>query len=244
MFGVRGSEQMSPRRPTLGSMPIAHPHPTRVAVISPASLEREGLKLVLEDAGFAVAIEAEDLAAIPSVLADDKMPELFVVDVSADGNLGQWREQLAVLRHQFPQARIVLLSNRLTPDVWLICSQLDLDGYLSKISRPLVFRRQLELIVAGERMFPFEIFQEPSVVQSGASPSERGAVRLSQLDEQILRHLLAGHSNRTIAARLQVTESTVKARMKSVFQKIHANNRTQAAVWALKHGMTPVTDAV
>jgi DNA-binding NarL/FixJ family response regulator len=32
--------------------------------------------------------------------------------------------------------------------------------------------------------------------------------------------------------------------MKSVFQKIHANNRTQAAVWALKHGMTPVNDAV
>ena len=244
MFAVRGSEQMSPRRPTLGPMPIAHPHPTRVAVISPAPLEREGLKLVLEDAGFAIAIEAEDLAAIPPALADDNLPELFVVDVSADGNLAEWREQLGVLRHRFPQARIVLLSNRLTPDWWLICSQLDLDGYLSKVSRPLVFKRQLELIVAGERMFPFEIFQESSAVQPGSAVTERGAVRLSQLDEQILRHLLAGHSNRIIATRLQVTESTVKARMKSVFQKIHANNRTQAAVWALKHGMTPVNDGV
>jgi len=244
MFAVRGSEQMSPRRPTHGPMPIAHPHPTRVALISAAPLEREGLKLVLEDAGFAIAIEAEDLAAVPPAMADDKAPELFVVDVSADGNVAEWREQLGMLRHRFPHARIVLLSNRLTPDWWLVCSQLDLDGYLSKISRPLVFKRRLELIVAGERMFPFEIFQESPAVQPGATMTERGAVRLSQLDEQILRHLLAGHSNRTIATRLQVTESTVKARMKSVFQKIHANNRTQAAVWALKHGITPVSDAV
>jgi len=225
-------------------MPIVHPHPARVAVISPAPLEREGLKLVLEDAGFAVAIETDDLAAIPPAMGDDKVPELFVVDVSGDGSVVQWREQLGVLRQRFPRARIVLLSNRLTPDWWLVCSQIDLDGYLSKISRPLVFKRQLELILAGERMFPFEIFQDSAVVHNGSTLTEHGAVRLSQLDEQILRHLLAGHSNRIIATRLQVTESTVKARMKSVFQKIHANNRTQAAVWALKNGMKPLTDAV
>lgn len=235
---------MSPRRLSIGPVPIVRPHPARVAVISPAPLEREGLKLVLEGAGFAIAIEVADPAAIPLNLTDAATPELFVVDVPADGDLARWRESLGALRQRFPHGRIVLLSSRLTADWWLICSQADLDGYLSKISRPQVFKRQLELILAGERMFPFEIFQESAAVHSAATVTARGAVKLSLLDEQILRHLLAGHSNRTIATRLQVTESTVKARMKSVFQKIHANNRTQAAIWALKHGMKLTTDVI
>lgn len=244
MLAVRGSEQMSLRRPTIGPIPIATPRPTRVAVISPTPLEREGLKLVLADAGFGVAIEAADLAAIAPVLSDDAVPELFVVDVPADSNPNQWREQLGALRQRFARARIVLLSSRLTPDWWLICSQMDLDGYLSKISRPQVFKRQLDLILAGERLFPFEMFQESTAAKTISMVTERRTVTLSQLDEQILRHLLAGHANRAIAAQLRVTESTVKARMKSVFQKIHANNRTQAAIWALKHGVKPITDAV
>jgi len=244
MVAVRGSEQMSLRRPTIVPMPIASPHPTRVALISPTPLEREGLKLVLADAGFVVAIEVADLASIAPLLSNDAVPELFVVDVPADSNPDQWREQFGTLRQRFARARIVLLSNRLTPDWWLICSQMDLDGYLSKISRPQVFKRQLELILAGERMFPFEMIQQSTAAKTGSVVTERGAVTLSQLDEEILRHLLAGHSNRTIAARLHVTESTVKARMKFVFQKILANNRTQAAIWALKNGIKPITDAV
>ena len=244
MLAVRGSEQMSLRRPTINPVPIASPRPTRVAVISPTPLEREGLKLVLADAGFVVTIEVADLTAIVPVLSDDAIPELFVVDVPADSDLNQCREQLGTLRQRFARARIVLLSSRLTRDWWLICSQMDLDGYLSKISRPQVFKRQLDLILAGERIFPFDMLQESIAAKTTSTVTDGRAVSLSQLDEQILRHLLAGHSNRTIAAQLRVTESTVKARMKFVFQRIHANNRTQAAIWALKHGVKPIADVV
>lgn len=244
MFAVRESEQMSPRRSSMGPAPMMRPRPARIAVISSTPLEREGLKLVLEGAGFTVAIEVAELAALPPTLTDDTVPELFLIDVPAQGDFAGWRAELGVLRQRFARTRIVLLSSRLTADWWLVCSQVDLDGYLSKISRPQVFKRQLDLILAGERMFPFEIFQGPATVHAVPAATDRGTVALSQLDEQILRHLLAGHSNRTIALRLRVTESTVKARMKSVFQKIRANNRTQAAIWALKHGVKPITDAI
>lgn len=234
---------MSPMRPSIGLIPTARPHGARIVVISPVPLEREGLKLVLEGAGFTVAIEAPELAAISPKLAENVVPDLFVIDVPAHGDIAQWRAELGAVRQQFARARIVLLSNRLTADWWLICSELDLDGYLSKGSHPQVFKRQLNLILAGERMFPFEIFHE-TATQATSVTANHGGVVLSKIDEQILRHLLAGHSNRTIAARLRITDSTVKARMKSVFQKIHANNRTQAAIWALRHGVKPITDAV
>jgi two-component system, NarL family, nitrate/nitrite response regulator NarL len=71
-----------------------------------------------------------------------------------------------------------------------------------------------------------------------------GQSSLSPSDAQILRYLLAGYANKAIAERLKIAESTVKARMKSVFQKIHAANRTQAALWALKRGIKSIDDKV
>ena len=44
-----------------------------------------------------------------------------------------------------------------------------------------------------------------------------------------------GHSNKGIARSLEITEWTVKAHLKSILRKIGAHNRTQAAVWALRH---------
>jgi DNA-binding NarL/FixJ family response regulator len=51
--------------------------------------------------------------------------------------------------------------------------------------------------------------------------------------KEILSHLLAGHSNKLIARELGITEATVKVHLKSVLRKIGADNRTQAAIWAL-----------
>lgn len=216
-------------------------HAPRVALISTSPLERDGLKLVLTGSGFSVVAEAGSVAALVLALAVDTMPELFVVDVPTDGEHDRWRAELGALRQRFATAHIVVLAGRLTADWCAVCWQTKLDGYLSKSNGAAVFKRQLDLVLAGERMFPFELLQE-----SAASPvNRRGAVApplLSPCDAQILSYLLAGHANRTIATGLRLMESTVKARMKSVFHKIHAANRTQAAVWALQHGIKPIDD--
>jgi two-component system nitrate/nitrite response regulator NarL len=55
---------------------------------------------------------------------------------------------------------------------------------------------------------------------------------------QILNCLLGGFSNKTIANRLQISEGTVKVHLKGILKKINVQNRTQAAIWALNHGLT------
>jgi two-component system nitrate/nitrite response regulator NarL len=65
-------------------------------------------------------------------------------------------------------------------------------------------------------------------------PEERGVV-LSARESQILRCLVEGASNKEIARRLQVTETTVKAHVKGLLRKVRASNRTQAAIWALNN---------
>jgi len=58
--------------------------------------------------------------------------------------------------------------------------------------------------------------------------------RLSEREEQILKALVRGHSNKVIARTCAVTEATVKVHMKSILRKIRVANRTQAAIWALE----------
>jgi two-component system nitrate/nitrite response regulator NarL len=58
---------------------------------------------------------------------------------------------------------------------------------------------------------------------------------LSEREEQVLRALVRGHSNKMIARMYSVTEATVKVHMKSILRKIRVANRTQAAIWAIRN---------
>jgi two-component system nitrate/nitrite response regulator NarL len=58
---------------------------------------------------------------------------------------------------------------------------------------------------------------------------------LSERENQILRALVRGHSNKVIARMFSLTEATVKVHMKSILRKIRVANRTQAAIWAVQN---------
>jgi two-component system nitrate/nitrite response regulator NarL len=62
-----------------------------------------------------------------------------------------------------------------------------------------------------------------------------GVHGLSEREEQILKALVRGYSNKMIARMCFVTEATVKSYMKSILRKIRVANRTQAAIWALQN---------
>ncbi len=210
---------------------------TTVGVIAAASLEREGLALLLEHAGFAIAFEAGSIDDVPPAV-----PNLFIIDIHSDEDTEGWVGRLASFRGRYPTTRFVLLAARLTVRGWMICSGADFDGYLSKTSDLKVLKRQLHLIMAGERLFPFELVREVAArrfLSRNAAPARAAADLISPAETEILRYLLAGYRNRMIAARLKVSDATVKARMKTVFRKIQVSNRTQAAVWAENHGITP-----
>jgi len=66
-------------------------------------------------------------------------------------------------------------------------------------------------------------------------PTLQNRPGLSEREAQILNGLVQGHANKVIARSCDITEATVKVHMKSLLRKIHVANRTQAAVWALKH---------
>jgi NarL family two-component system response regulator LiaR len=60
---------------------------------------------------------------------------------------------------------------------------------------------------------------------------------LSEREVQILRLVAQGYTNQEIAAELQLSEKTVRNRLSEIFQKLHLNNRTQAALYAIREGL-------
>lgn len=209
-----------------------------VLLISPSILEREALALILERAGFAVHTASYELEELDGAAL---RPDVILLDLPGDPAAlnAAWLQEL---HSGFPNALLVVLAQQPDTDWLLLCRGAKLDGYLSKTTPAPIFCRQLGLIAGGERILPVRILREMASTadQSGGESDVRRRA-LCKRDLDVLRLLVAGHSNKVIAARLQIAESTVKVAMKTVFAKISVANRTQAAVWALNNGIdTPV----
>lgn len=75
----------------------------------------------------------------------------------------------------------------------------------------------------------------PRIAKRWLDDPARRCQMLSAKEAAILHYLARGASNKVIARRLAITEATVKAHVKSVLRKTLVKNRTQAAIWAVRH---------
>jgi two-component system nitrate/nitrite response regulator NarL len=119
--------------------------------------------------------------------------------------------------------------------------QCEADGLLLSDVAPDVLIKSLELTLLGERLFPASAIQricEASILRPQACDMQDADSILSTREVEVLRHLMAGQANKVIARDCGITESTVKVHVKAILRKIQAANRTQAAVWARRHGIS------
>ncbi len=187
--------------------------------------------------GLALGAPAEALAA----LRRGARPDLLLVSVDR-ANLDGWRDPLRELRDQAPQARMVLLGETLSQQLLGLALQLGAEGCLHKDITGDALKRALHLVQLGMTVFPTavaELLDDGGEAEAAVDPAEAG--ELSRRELEILRCLLAGQSNKAIARQLDITESTVKMHFKNLMRKIRAQNRTQAAVWAIQHGLAAPT---
>ncbi len=110
-----------------------------------------------------------------------------------------------------------------------------LDGLLARSMSPEALRRSIELVLLGENVFPTR------VAEASVNPADEDdvadALGVSVRDLSMLRLLAKGLSNRAIATRTGLPESTVKSQVRQALARIGAQNRTQAALWAIEHGL-------
>jgi two-component system, NarL family, nitrate/nitrite response regulator NarL len=205
--------------------------------------------------------EASDLDGMLSCLRSPKNgdPDLVIVDAVL---CHERANVVEAIKEEGGRARVVVLGydiNTISRDDVLVA-----DGLLTFDISANMMVHSLDLIQKGERVVPRELMQALSArPQQDRNQSTRSVQTArpgrsqapSPREAEILQRLLQGHSNKTIARELGITETTVKVHLKSLLRKISASNRTQAAIWALNNGYSadagsplftvagPVTDA-
>ncbi|WP_341912112.1 response regulator transcription factor [Ferrovibrio terrae] len=209
---------------------------TPVLHIDRNQLFREGLRRILDDSPFYVSFEASSFSEGASQIVAQK-PGIVIIDTDGYGEV--LPELMLCARSVAVPPRVVVLTNAVAIPRLASALGAGVDGYLLKDMSAEALKQSLRLVMMGEKVFPTDLadllINNRFVTQNGGQ-TERNST-LSERETEILACLVNGHSNKAIANRLQITEGTVKVHLKGVLKKIHAQNRTQAAIWALQHGI-------
>ncbi len=209
----------------------------KVLLISSSRLLREGMKPLLAGSPYRIEMEATDLEEALEKLPAARDVELVLFDFVAARKDAV--EHIQKMRDIVPKARLIILSDDTTIVQLARTLGNGADGYLLKDTSPDALVQVLNLAMLGERVFPtclVRMLIDGRTEADGWVPSV-SATGLSEREVEILRHLVDGASNKAIANRLTIAESTVKVHMKGILRKIRRKNRTQAAIWAVQNGL-------
>jgi two-component system, NarL family, response regulator len=128
-----------------------------------------------------------------------------------------------------PRPRIIVMTTYETEEDVRRTLQAGAKGFLVKGALPEQILETVRRVARGEALVPAKI---ASMLTESLSHPE-----LSARELEVLRHLAAGQSNKEIGEKLQITEHTVKAHMKSILVKLGAFGRTEAIAIATKRGL-------
>jgi two-component system nitrate/nitrite response regulator NarL len=209
---------------------------TPLVVIETNRLFREGLRHLFSASSFDVVYESGSVEdAIPFV--ESLQPALVLVGLSDSDDV---ITRVSQIRAAAPRTRIVILADSIRINRLADAMTTGVDGYLLKNMSADALHQSLRIVLLGEKVFPTELAN----LLTGdrlVSRSDRGSTYhlngLSDREMQILSHVRKGGQNKQIANDLKISDGTVKVHLKSILKKIHVQNRTQAAIWALAHGV-------
>jgi DNA-binding NarL/FixJ family response regulator len=226
--------------------------PIATVLVGPSGLFQEGLIRILNASNFRVvssSVCVHDLLLIP--LAQHR-PILLVIDVEDDSEAEF--SQIAVFKAVHPDSHVVVLANRYQSGNIVSAFRAGANGYLIKAAAYDAFIKSLELVMLGQTILPAEILtfiqDHEAYREYDASSRATGFVLkvaleadghytplLSMREKCILRCLIEGEPNKSIARKINIAEATVKVHVKTILRKIRVHNRTQAAVWAMNNGL-------
>jgi DNA-binding NarL/FixJ family response regulator len=202
----------------------------RVLLAEDHAVVRNGLVELLAGAEDVevIATAADGEQALASV--EELRPDVVLMDISMPKVDGI--RATASIAQADPDVRVVMLTAFSDRD--RVVSALDAGavGYLLKDAEPDEVLEAIRAASRGEAPLAPRAARELL-----AARSEQRHADLSKREREVLGLVAEGLPNKLIARRLEISEKTVKAHLTSIFQRIGVTDRTQAALWAHRHGV-------
>jgi DNA-binding NarL/FixJ family response regulator len=217
----------------------------KILIVDDHPLFRQGLVDVIDtDPGLDVVAQAAD-GEVAIARALEHRPDVILMDVNlpnANG-LGVTRRILSEL----PRTKVIILTGYDDAEQVFHALRLGAAAYCSKDIPPESLLHTVYSVFKGDYVVHGEVMSHEEIVQWVQQrfnrfkfpldgQSSEPFTPLSPREMEILEMVTRGASNKEIANQLSISQQTVKNHMTAVLRKLHVDDRTQAAVYALRHG--------
>jgi len=200
---------------------------------------RKGLNLFLHTQKDLEIIGEAENGLIAVELAKKLNPDIILMDLSMPVLDGI--EATKAILAQNPEAKIMILTSFSDKDHVIPALEAGASGYQFKDSDPDQLVHAIRSLYQGEKQL------DPKVTSSLLSylqgqKEHQPIQELTKREKEVLKEITLGKSNKEIAATLYITEKTVKTHISNILSKLGLQDRTQAALYAVRNGLDQPTN--
>jgi NarL family two-component system response regulator LiaR len=210
----------------------------KVMIVDDHGIVRQGLRTyldLLED--ITIVAEAENgLDALEKVKQFN--PDIVLMDLVMPEMDGI--EATQKISGSYPDVKVIVLTSFTEDEKVFSAIKAGAVGYLLKDISPPDLAKAIQAVHKGETHLHPDITRKlMNQFVSPKSESETTPDDLTPREMEVLQLVAHGLSNKELAKKLTISAKTVKTHLSSIFSKLHVSDRTQAAIYALKHNLVP-----
>ncbi|MGB3866057.1 MAG: response regulator transcription factor [Xanthobacteraceae bacterium] len=217
-------------------------------------------KSVLMREGIARILRAENFRILASIACPDELTatvraqQLLFLIVHTGDDFDLAVAQIAFVKEHYPHGRVAVVADHCGSIEPTRTFKAGATGYFVSAMSCNAFVKSIELVMMGETIFPPTFQSSTLISRNNHHPSpapfpareekappgpaeDTAAPQLSPREMAILRCLIEGNSNKSIARKIDIAEATVKVHVKAILRKIRVQNRTQAAIWGMNNAL-------
>jgi DNA-binding NarL/FixJ family response regulator len=195
---------------------------------------RSGLKSLFQDTDIHIVAEA-DSGNSAMKLALKHRPDVIFLDVRMPD--GDGLSCLARLKVDLPDTPVVMFSSYDNPTYVARAVALGAAGYVSKGAKQEEIIQAIRVVAQGDSIWTRDELRRVTGALATPRLGVEIEVPLTKRENEVLKQLAFGLTNKEIAQALGISYETVKEHVQHILRKIGVTDRTQAAVWAVRKGL-------
>lgn len=203
-----------------------------IVIVDDHSIVRQGIKQIIElEENMRVVGEAINGEEAVELICELK-PHIALMDINMPklNGIGAIKK----LKEAGCPSKIIVLTIHADKEYLTEAIQLGACGYILKEAEASVLIDTINKVFRGETYIPSNLATE-LIREYGRTPSNDN--KLTEREIEVLKYIAEGATNKEISAKLYISEKTVKNHISSIFRKLNIYDRTQAAIFAIRHGI-------